>query len=218
MTTEIKFSDTLSIWKTYYEFKDKDKCILDSYSYIKYYNENHEHMVTDGYTYMILDEFSNVFFDKIIPKSELDNLVLFGLNSCIELHKNIYNIEYNKIYTDNWINVVRPNPIQTAYNKKDELEFHKHTTLNKLIGRITPDLTYVSYIQMPNNLSRNDAVLFVKDLDGSVYEYSPKEGECVIMKSDVGHVPNLAPQSNLDRIVMAGNISLRNEKLIKTLM
>jgi hypothetical protein len=71
---------------------------------------------------------------------------------------------------------------------------------------------------MPDNLKGNDAVLFLKDLDGSVYEYLPKEGECVIMKGDVEHVPNLAPHSNLDRIVIAGNISLRNEKLIKTLM
>jgi hypothetical protein len=218
MIEEIKFSDTLSIWKVKYEFNDREKCVENTHMYIYNYLQKNQHKITDAYNYFQLNEFTNEFFKKIKTIIELDDIVLFGINTCIELHNSIYNTIYNKIYTDNWINVVKTNPVQKIYTRDNEKIFHQHTYLNKINGRIEPDFTYVTYIQMPNNLEGDDGVLFMKDIDGNIYEYLPSEGDCIIMKADVEHTPNHSPKSSLDRIVMAGNVTLRNEKIIKTLL
>jgi hypothetical protein len=218
MIEEIKFSDTLSIWRINYSFKDREKCVTNSYIHIYDYLKKNPHKITDAYTYLILNEFSDKFFKKLISICELDDIVLFGINNCIELYNSIYNTAYNKIYTDHWINVVKVSPVQKIYTKDNEKIFHQHTYLNKINGRVEPDFTYVTYIQMPNNLEGDDGVLFLKDTNGDIYEYLPFEGDCVIMKGDVEHTPNHALKSNVDRIVIAGNVTLRNEKMIKTLL
>jgi hypothetical protein len=218
MIEEIKFSDSLTIWKARYEFKDKEQCILECNLHIHKYLENINHKLTDGYTYFILNEYKNLFYEKFIFKNELDNIVLSGINTIIDLYQKTYDNDYNKIYTDNWINVVKINPIQKIWTKENDLIFHQHTDLNNKMGRIEPDFTYITYIQMPNNLSNNDGVLYMKDLEGNVFNYLPEEGDIIIMKGEVEHVPNHALKSTVDRIVMAGNVTLTNEKTIKTLL
>jgi hypothetical protein len=218
MIEEIKFSDSLTIWKSRYQFKDKEKCLLECNLHINKYLESFDHKVTDGYTYFILNEYKNLFYEKFILKNELDDIVLSGINTIIDLFQKTYNKDYNKIYTDNWINVVKINPIQKIWNNKSELQFHQHSELNRNSNRMEPDFTYVTYIQMPNNLSDNHGVLYMRDLEGKIFHYLPEEGDIIIMKGEIEHVPNHAPQSTIDRIVMAGNVTLVNEKIIKTIL
>ncbi len=218
MIEEIKFSDTLSIWKVKYTFNNREQCVEMAKLHIYDYLQKNSHKVTDAYKYLELNESSDKFFKKLISVCELDNIVLFGINNCIELHNSIYNAIYNKIYTDHWVNVVKVTPVQKIYTKNNEKIFHQHTYLNKINDRIEPDFTYVTYIQMPNNLEGDDGVLFMKDINGDIYEYLPSEGDCIIMKADVEHTPNHSLKSTLDRIVIAGNVTLRNEKMIKTLL
>jgi len=218
MIEEIKFSDTLTIWKSKYEFKNKEQCILECNLYINKYLESFDHKITDAYTYFILNEFKNFFYKKFTIQNELDEIVLSGINTIIDLHQKIYNKDYNKIYTDNWINVVKIKPMQKIWTKQNNLVFHSHTDLNVKDDRIEPDFTYVTYIQMPNNLINNDGVLYMKDLEGEIFHYLPEEGDIIIMKGETEHVPNHAPKSTLDRIVMAGNVTIVNDKIIKTLL
>jgi hypothetical protein len=218
MIEEIKFSDTLTIWKVKYEFKDKEQCILECNLHINEYLENMDHKLTDAYQYSILNEYKNLFYEKFNIENELDEIVLNGINTTVDLYQKVYNKDYNKIYTDTWINVVKINPLQKIWTKKNDLIFHQHTMLNKQIGRIEPDFTYVTYIQMPNNLRNTDGVLYIKDLEGKIFNYLPDEGDVIIMKGDIEHSPNHAPHSTLDRIVMAGNVTLTNEKTIKSLL
>jgi hypothetical protein len=219
MIEEIKFSDSLTIWKARYEFKDKEKCILDCNLHISKYLTRFGNSTTiDAYAYFMLNEYKNLFYKKLNIQNELDEIVLCGINTIIDLHQTIYNKDYNKIYTDNWINTVKINPTQKIWTKENDLIFHQHTDLNNKMGRIEPEFTYVTYIQMPNNLSDTDGVLYMKDLEGKIFNYLPKEGDIIIMKGNIEHTPNHAPHSTLDRIVMAGNVTLVNEKLIKTLL
>jgi hypothetical protein len=218
MIEEIKFSDSLTIWKAKYEFKDKNQCIVYVSNYIKRYLENNKHNISDAYAYFILNEYKNLFYKKLIIHNELDEIVLSGIKTIIDLHKDVYNMEYNKIYNDNWINVVKINPQQKIWTKENDLVFHKHTDLNREVGRMEPDFTYITYIQMPNNLSDNHGVLYMRDLEGKIFHYLPEEGDIIIMKGEIEHVPNHAPQSTVDRIVMAGNVTLVNEKIIKTIL
>jgi hypothetical protein len=218
MIEEIKFSDSLTIWKARYEFKDKEQCILDCNLHIDKYLTNFGNTNIDAYQYSILNEYTNLFYKKFNIQNELDEIVLSGINTIVNLHQSLYNKDYNKIYTDNWINIVKINPTQKIWTKENDLIFHQHTDLNNKMGRIEPEFTYVTYIQMPNNLSDTDGVLYMKDLEGNIFNYLPKEGDVIIMKGDIEHVPNHAPYSTLDRIVMAGNVTLVNEKLTKTLL
>ena len=71
---------------------------------------------------------------------------------------------------------------------------------------------------MPNNLSDTDGVLYMKDLEGNIFNYLPEEGDIIIMKGEIEHVPNHSPNSTINRIVIAGNVTLANEKIIKTLL
>ena len=149
----------------------------------------------------------------ISTDSLLDDIQQKSINTCISL----YNDENNsfKIHSDSWINIVRAsNPIQPAYkNKKTtgELSYHDHVTINKSINSFVPVFTYVYYIQMPDVLNDEDGVLYFKNSKDERFHILPQEDELIIMLGDVKHVPNDAPNSNLDRIVFAGNVGFINK-------
>lgn len=218
MIEEIKFSESLTIWKSKYEFKNRERCIELSNKHIKELLKTGVGLTTDAYSYFVSNDFKESFFKRFNYDNELNNIIVSGINDIIELHNRIYNIEYNKLYSDNWINTVKVKPIQKDLRKKNDLVFHQHTDLNRKHGMMEPDFTYVTYIQMPNNLSGKDGVLYMKDYEGNVFDYLPEEGDVIIMKGDIEHVPNLSPNSTIDRIVMAGNLTLKKEKNIKTLL
>ncbi len=66
---------------------------------------------------------------------------------------------------------------------------------------------------MPDVMNGDDGVLYFKSKEGIEYFIRPEEDDLIIMKGDMPHSPNEAPDSTLDRIVLAGNIGF---ELIKT--
>lgn len=208
---KIAFSPTLSIWKSSFDITNKEKLLLECEEVIR----NKPNVNTDGYAYYINNglKYDNCLDIQI--KSELDLVMSSGINACIELYDNIF----NEIKTDVWINVVRAkNPVQKNYRSNGDLIFHNHVDLN-IANKLPPPLyTFVCYIQMPNNLKEDDGVLFMEDIDKKVYSILPNEGEILIMKGDLPHVPNYAPSSNIDRMVLAGSIRMDFSKLNKSLI
>jgi len=208
---EIKFSPTLSIWKSEFDIGNKDKLILECENLIK----SKPKVNTDGYAYYINNglKYNGKIDIEII--NELDKVLYYGIESCINIHKQ----EFNEIKMDSWVNVVRAkNPVQKNYKTNGSLVFHNHVELN-ILNKLPPPLyTFVCYIQMPDNLSGDDAVLFMEDVDKSVFSILPNEGEILIMKGDLPHVPNYAPSSNIDRMVLAGSIRMDFSKLNKSLI
>lgn len=209
MIEELKYSDTLSIWKVKFNFKNRDEVVRLCQKYIEYSSD----ITTGNYP----------FYVKAIPQSgsfkektynELDEVRNFGVNNCIEL----FNGKYNIVHTDMWVNELKAvNPVQVNRDKNGDLIFHKHTEINRIIGRPEPHYTFVVYVQMPNNLSGEEGVLYLEDVDGKVFNYLPENGDCIIMDGDLPHVPNYAPNSTIDRIVLAGNVRLETIKTEKTL-
>ena len=209
MIKEIKFSETLSLWKTEFDTTNISKLVQIGEDHI----DSLPHVTNDGYTYYIDVINTDGLFDRKV-NSELDEILNFSINSCI----NLFNKSYNTLSTDNWVNLVRcKNQKQKLFDNKGELIFHKHTELNRAIDLPEPTFTYVSYLQIQDNLSNNDGVLLLKDIDGSIYEYLPSVGDCIIMDGDTPHVPNHALNSTKDRIVLAGNVRLEMIKKEKTL-
>lgn len=210
MLQQLKFTDTLSLWKTRFNFRDINNVIELCEKHIS----NHPEVKNDGYDYYTdVIEVQGDFNRKI--DNELDEIMNFSINCVIKL----YDKPFNKISTQVWVNIMRAvDPKQRVFSSSGELIYHKHTELNEFLGYPKPNYTFVSYIQMPNNLTRNDGVLFLKDDNGTMFEYLPKEGECIIINGDVAHVPNVAKNSTKNRIVLAGNVRFDMDKNQKTLI
>jgi hypothetical protein len=59
---------------------------------------------------------------------------------------------------------------------------------------------------MPNNLQDDDGYLVLKDTKGNVYSILPKENEFLIHQSNIDHYPKHAPNSTVDRFIIATNV------------
>jgi hypothetical protein len=208
---EIRLSPTLSIWKSEFDIRNKNRLILECENLVK----SKPKVNTDGYAYYINNglKYNGKIDIEII--NELDKVLHYGINSCIDIHRE----EFNEIKMDSWVNVVRAkNPVQKNYKTNGALMFHNHVDLN-ILNKLPPPLyTFVCYIQMPNNLINDDGVLFMEDIDKKIYSILPNEGDILIMKGDLPHVPNYALNSSLDRIVLAGSIRMDFSKLNKSLI
>jgi hypothetical protein len=97
------------------------------------------------------------------------------------------------------------NPVQENFHDENK-KYHVHTDINKKMKSFTPHYTYVYYIQMPDVMNGEDGVLYFKSKDGKEYWVRPEEDDLIIMEGDTPHAPNNAPESTVDRIVMAGNV------------
>jgi hypothetical protein len=208
---EIVLSPSLSIWKSTFDITNKDKILIECEDLIKRMSK----VSTDGYAYYIDNRLDYKNYIDFEIKNELDKLMVEGLNACIQLFKS----PFNEIKIDVWVNVVRfKDPVQKNYKKDGSLVFHNHVDLNIANKLPPPFYTFVCYIQMPNNLKGDDGVLFMEDVNHKVYSILPEDGDIIIMKGDLPHVPNYAPNSNKDRIVLAGSVRMDLSKQTKSLI
>jgi len=210
---KIYYDDSTYIWKTKFNrINEKQLFLEEANSVIK----SMPHVTNDGYGYKRTEngEVLNIAHCGNQPK--LDEIIEFSTNCCKEIY-NEKNINYNKINSDIWINVVRANN-PTQYNFQTDEKYHTHTDISKANGRFIPYYTWVYYIQMPDIMYNEDGVLYFKSKDGKEYWVKPEEDDLIIMEGDIPHSPNTAPNSTLDRIVIAGNIGFEYIKKEKTLI
>lgn len=208
---ELFFSPTLKIWKKKFDITNKSKMLSECEDLIK----RMPTVNTDGYAYYINNKLDYINSVNIEIKNELDLLMVKGINACIELFEE----PFNEIKTDTWVNVVRcKDPVQKNFKKDGSLAFHNHVDLNIQNKLPPPFYTYVCYIQIPNNLSGDDGVLFMEDVDKKVFSILPEEGDIIVMKGDLPHVPNYALNSTVDRIVLAGSVRMDLSKQTKSLI
>lgn len=210
---KIYFDNSTYIWKNKLNMLNEKKNLLDSINnIISSYKNNND--FTDAYPYL------NGTSDKI------DNVLNAGVTFCKSLYNETNKI-YNKIYTETWINVVRSKtPFQYSFIKKDnevyqlsndKNRYHTHTEIKKMQKGFYPHYTFVYYIQMPDIMEGEDGVLYLKGDFDKEYWIRPEEDDLIIMEGTVPHNPNNAPKSNLDRIVIAGNVGfefIKNQKSI----
>jgi cupin superfamily acireductone dioxygenase involved in methionine salvage len=157
--------------------------------------------------------------EKIEKINNMDIVVQFLIDKCNQIYKS-ENKNWNVINFQSWINVIRSeNPVQECF-QPDQLKnivYHTHSDMNENIKDFIPNYTYVYYIQMPDIMNGNDGVLYLKSKNGKDYWIRPEEDELIIMPANMPHSPTNAPNSTLDRIVLAGNIGFEMVKTKKSL-
>lgn len=82
--------------------------------------------------------------------------------------------------------------------------YHHHIESNRSVN-VKMDWTFVYYVQMPNNLKNNEGRLFFKTENGFETSILPEVGDLLLFSSKLLHKPEINPNSELERIVYAGN-------------
>jgi hypothetical protein len=210
---KIYFDKDTYIWKTKLNRSfDKQLFLKEAYEVI----DSEPNNKTDGYGYKKEWKDNLDFIGEFKMETKLDEIVQIGVNKCKEIY-NEKNIIHNKINTDAWVNVVRSlNPVQENFHTDEK--YHTHTEINKRNKEFIPYYTYVYYIQMPDVMDGDDGVLYFKGKDDTEHWIRPEEDDLIIMEADIPHSPNSAPNSKLDRIVMAGNVGFDFIKKEKSLI
>ena len=209
---KLYFDDTTYIWKTKLNLVEYKKLLLKEAIDVI---ESQPEVKSDGFGYKQEWKENLNFLGEIIINNKLDEVVKRGINCCKEIYKE-KNIEYNKINTDAWVNIVRSNnPVQIQF-KHDEMrgvdKYHTHTEINKKNKSFFPHYTYVYYIQMPDTMKGEDGVLYFRGENKKEYWIRPEEDDIIVMEGWMPHAPNNAPNSTIDRIVLAGNVGFENIK------
>lgn len=205
---KIEFEEGVFIYETKLGFDDlQESVLIDTKSFLK----NAPPSPKDNYGY-----FSNsVGFDiknKIGISDNIDSIIKLSVLRCMDL-MNENNQIFNKINVDAWINVVRAKkPRQTNFKKNGDVKLHNHVDIQNKIESFYPTYTFVYYVQMPNNLDKNDGALIIGGKTGEYYYFLPKVGDLVVMGGEISHAPNLALNSTKDRIVIAGNVGFEYVK------
>lgn len=213
---KIYFDETTYIWKTKLNRVSDKSILLDE---AKLLIDSRTKNTTDGFEYA-MEWNKNINFDGGIDiKTKLDEIIKIGIDTCKEIYKE-KNITYNKINMDAWINKVRSiNPVQTNFKYKELKgvdKYHTHTQINKEIKSFFPHYTWVYYIQMPDVMDGEDGVLYFRGNNKKEYWIRPEEDDLIVMEGDMPHSPNNAPNSTIDRIVIAGNVGFEFIKKEKT--
>ena len=216
MVEKIYFDKSTFIWKGKLKLSNYKKLILEESLDVINSSEDYKKKA-DAYGYLDgsrqVDSTGN-----ILIKNRLDEICQLGINQC----KQLYEDKFNKVNTSAWINVVRSNnPVQIQF-KHDEMrgvdKYHTHTEINKKNESFFPHYTYVYYIQMPDVMEGEDGVLYFRGENKKEYWIRPEEDDIIVMEGWMSHAPNNAPNSTIDRIVMAGNVGFENVKQDKTLI
>ena len=210
---KIFFDDTTYIWKTKLNrINDKSLFLEEAHQVINSLPD----VKSDGFAYKLEWNENLDFIGDFKIQTKLDEIVQISINECKEIHKE-KNINYNKVNTDAWINVVRSNnPVQPNFNNGSK--YHTHVDINKEMKSFIPHYTYVYYIQMPDIMENDDGVLYFRGEGKNEYWIRPEEDDLIIMEGHIPHSPNNAPKSTLDRIVIAGNVGFDFIKKQKSLI
>jgi hypothetical protein len=206
---KIYFDESTFIWKGKLKLSNyRDLILKESLDLISSSDDSDKKI--DAYKYFNskrLDSTGN-----ILVENKLDEICQSGINVCKRLYEN----QFNKVNADAWINVVRSkDPVQP---KLTGSRYHTHTDIQSRLGSFFPNYTYVYYIQMPDVMDKEEGVLYFKGKDDKEYWVRPEEDDLIIMEGWMPHSPNNAPNSTLDRIVMAGNVGFEYIKQQKSLV
>lgn len=121
-----------------------------------------------------------------------------------QIAKEIYG--YDSFINNTWSLILNPD-YKFPSNNQDENGWHDHLSvyaLNK--EHYDSNITFVYYLQIPNNLKNDDGMLSFKTNGGNISRIMPEEGEYVFFSSDILHRAELSPDSTIPRVVIAGNM------------
>lgn len=192
---EIKLTKTVTVYKLKYDFLYSKESLLKRAYQVIDLKKTH---ITD----------KKHFFYIPFRCNEIDLINEKVLKSCSTIDNTIY----NEWAIQNWV-------YRMDYKTENEI-YHNHVDLIEGDGRIKTEWTFCLYVQIPKHIEGNDGKISFKTNDGIEHMILPEEGDLLIFPADLLHTPKLISKSEIDRIVIAGNISLnplnkiRNKVLI----
>lgn len=209
MVEKIYFDELTFIWKGKLNLSNyRDIILRESFDIIN--SSSDLSKKTDAYGYLSSRQVDSN--GDILIKNKLDEICQLGINTC----KQLYESKFNKVNSDAWVNVVRSkDPVQLQFM---ESKYHVHTDIQSKIGKFFPHYTYVYYIQMPDVMSDKDGVLFIQGMNEIEYWIKPEEDDLIILPGHLPHAANPAPNSTVDRLVLAGNVGFEYVKQQKSLV
>jgi hypothetical protein len=139
----------------------------------------------------------------IITSDHLLNLFQTCYKTTEKICSNFLNRDILSGYQSNWVYISVPSSPSSNY--------HKHPTLsNYAYTNIYTDYTWVYYLQIPNNCVEDEGKLFFKDKisisENEAFKLFPEVETLYIFDANLPHRPELSPNSDVDRIVLGGNI------------
>lgn len=133
--------------------------------------------------------------------------------ACYNVAKDTYfslrNKKYVSSYENSWVFISTP--------ENDISHYHNHLEVSGFYRVFTADISWVYYIQIPDNCSGTEGKLIFTEtpvndfrLERS-YAIMPEEGYIYLFDADLYHRVGLNPNSTKDRVVVAGNIHFNIE-------
>lgn len=145
----------------------------------------------------------------IIKCNELNEIE----NTANEIAKEIYG--YDSFINNTWSFMLDAN-YKFPINNQDVAGWHDHKSVYALNNEYyNSNVTFIYYLQLPNNLKNDDGMLSFKLNGGKIIKIMPEEGEYIFFSSDILHRAELSPDSTISRIVIAGNIHFAENIKIK---
>lgn len=187
---KIKLTDTTSIYKLKYDFSYSKELLLKRAYEIIDLKKTH---IND----------KNHFFYIPFRCDEIDFINELVLKNCSIISDSVY----TEWAVQNWV-------YKMDYKSQNEI-YHNHIDLIEGDSRIKTDWTFCLYVQIPKHIEGDAGKISFKTNDGSEHMILPEEGDLLIFPADLLHTPKLIENSEMDRIVIAGNISLNPLKKIK---
>jgi hypothetical protein len=210
---KIYFDDTTFIWKKKLNLAEYKTSLLEEANDII---KSQPMSKQDGFGIINwMDKINSS--GKLGITNKMEEILKIGINECKKIYED-NDVPFNKVNVETWVNRIRhKNPVQTEFWKNVD-RYHTHTDINKKLKIFYPNFTFVYYIQMPDVMNGDDGVLYFKNKKGVEYWVKPEEDELIIMLGDMPHSPNDAPNSTIDRIVLAGNVGLEFVKKTSSLI
>jgi hypothetical protein len=134
-------------------------------------------------------------------------------NTANQIAKEIYG--YNSFINNTWSLILEAD-YKFPTNNHDLNGWHDHQSvyaLNK--DHYDSNVTFIYYLQLPNNLKNDDGMLSFKINNGKIIKIMPEEGEYIFFSSDILHRAELSPDSTIPRVVIAGNMHFVKDIIIK---
>lgn len=196
MIQELKLSQKFVIYKGYdYEFyKLKNDCI-------KYAKLNDSLVIHSN------------------PQNKNNSIWMEIKSECFLIINNLIKSYVEKVSNRKFKNYAEHFWIYTQ-TKGFNLEWmHQHLLVHPPgVSLIKTDYTFTYYLQTPTDISGDEGHIVFETEDGVRHKFLPKEGDFFIFPADIRHTAIPTPNSELDRIVYAGNLCLdiENQREIGT--
>ena len=186
--------------------------LSDKFTIYKSHDENFPNIKNDCIKYTKLND-SLVIHPT--PQNKNNSIWVEIKSECFLTINNLIKSHVEKISGKKFKNYAEHFWIYTQ-TKGFNLEWmHQHLLVHPPgVSLIKTDYTFTYYFQTPTDISGDEGHIVFETEDGVRHKFLPQEGDIFIFPADIKHTAIPTPNSELDRIVYAGNLCLDIENQV----